>query len=66
VRRRITEAHKELGFGAFMTLLQFGSLDAAKTEKNIRRFCAEVLPAIQALDDRNYQGWDAKRTEAAE
>jgi alkanesulfonate monooxygenase SsuD/methylene tetrahydromethanopterin reductase-like flavin-dependent oxidoreductase (luciferase family) len=66
VRKRIVDAHRELGFGAFMTLLQFGSLDAARTEKNIRRFAAEVLPAIQALDDRNYQGWDSRRARAAE
>ena len=66
VRRRIVEAHRELGFGAFMTLLQFGSLDRDRTEKNIRRFATDVLPAIQALGDRDYRGYDAKRTIAAE
>ncbi len=64
VRRRITEAHRELGFGSFMTLLQFGSLDAAMTERNIRRFAAEVLPAIQPLGDNDYAGFDPKRAAA--
>jgi len=64
VRRRIAEAHRELGFSNFMTLLQFGSLSARLTEKNIRLFASEVLPALQALDDRNYQGFDAKRAAA--
>jgi alkanesulfonate monooxygenase SsuD/methylene tetrahydromethanopterin reductase-like flavin-dependent oxidoreductase (luciferase family) len=64
VRRRITEAHRELGFGSFMTLLQFGSLDAQRTERNIRRFAAEVLPAIQALGDKDYAGYDPTRVAA--
>jgi hypothetical protein len=40
-----------------MTLLQFGSLDARKTENNIRLFAREVLPALQEVDDRNYEGF---------
>ena len=52
VRRRITDCHRQLGFGTFMTLLQFGSLSPKLTEKNIRLFAAEVLPALQALDDQ--------------
>jgi alkanesulfonate monooxygenase SsuD/methylene tetrahydromethanopterin reductase-like flavin-dependent oxidoreductase (luciferase family) len=56
VRRRILEAHRELGFATFMTLLQFGSLPADKTDKNIRLFAKEVLPALQDVDDRNYEG----------
>jgi hypothetical protein len=39
-----------------MTLLQFGSLSADKTDKNIRLFAKEVLPALQEADDRNYEG----------
>jgi hypothetical protein len=57
VRRRILDAHRELGFSIFMTLLQFGSLDARKTENNIRLFAREVLPALQEVDDRNYDGF---------
>jgi alkanesulfonate monooxygenase SsuD/methylene tetrahydromethanopterin reductase-like flavin-dependent oxidoreductase (luciferase family) len=64
VRRRIIDCHRMLGFGTFMTLLQFGSLSARLTEKNIRLFAAEVMPALQALDDRNYAGFDLARAAA--
>jgi hypothetical protein len=37
--------------------LQFGSLDARKTENNIRLFAREVLPALHEVDDRNYEGF---------
>ena len=47
-----------------MTLLQFGSLDRAKTEKNIRMFCKEVLPALKPLDDKNYQGFEVGKVPA--
>jgi alkanesulfonate monooxygenase SsuD/methylene tetrahydromethanopterin reductase-like flavin-dependent oxidoreductase (luciferase family) len=64
VRKRIIECHRTLGFGTFMTLLQFGSLSARLTEKNIRLFAAEVLPALQALDDDNYRGFELARAAA--
>ncbi|MBM3488042.1 MAG: LLM class flavin-dependent oxidoreductase [Alphaproteobacteria bacterium] len=57
VRRTITEAHHTMGFQEFVTMLQFGTMPAPLTEKNIRLFAAEVLPALQALDDRNYRGY---------
>jgi alkanesulfonate monooxygenase SsuD/methylene tetrahydromethanopterin reductase-like flavin-dependent oxidoreductase (luciferase family) len=57
VRKRITECHRQLGFSTFMTLLQFGSLSAERTEKNIRLFAREVLPALQALGDKDYAGF---------
>jgi alkanesulfonate monooxygenase SsuD/methylene tetrahydromethanopterin reductase-like flavin-dependent oxidoreductase (luciferase family) len=60
VRERILDAHRQLGFGSFMTLLQFGSLSAQLTEKNIRLFAKEVLPALQAVDDRRYEGFKTK------
>ena len=60
VRERILDAHRQLGFGSFMTLLQFGSLSAQLTEKNIRLFAKEVLPALQAVDDRRYEGFKSK------
>lgn len=56
VRKKITEAHRLLGFQNFMGLLQFGTLPRDLTEQNIRRFCAEVAPALQALTDREYMG----------
>ncbi len=64
VRKRITAAHKELGFGTFMTLLQFGSLSPQLTEKNIRLFAKEVLPALQALEDSDYAGYEPKKVAA--
>jgi alkanesulfonate monooxygenase SsuD/methylene tetrahydromethanopterin reductase-like flavin-dependent oxidoreductase (luciferase family) len=64
VRKRIVEAHRQLGFSAFMTLLQSGSLPARLTEKNIRLFAKEVLPAIKALSDREYAGFEPGRTAA--
>jgi alkanesulfonate monooxygenase SsuD/methylene tetrahydromethanopterin reductase-like flavin-dependent oxidoreductase (luciferase family) len=65
VRRRITEYHRQLGFSNFVTMLHFGTLSAEKTNKNIRRFAAEVLPAIQALDDRHYQGFVMHKQQAS-
>ena len=60
VRRRILEAHRDLGFGTFMTLLQFGTLSAKLTEKNIRLFAKEVLPAVQNASDNDYRGFEIK------
>ena len=61
VRRRIEEAHRLIGFQQFLALLQFGTLPRELTEQNIRRFCAEVAPAIQRLSDREYMGFEASR-----
>ena len=65
VRRRITEAHKELGFSTFTALLQFGSLSAALTDKNIRLFAKEVMPALQSLGTANYRGFEPRKTPVA-
>jgi alkanesulfonate monooxygenase SsuD/methylene tetrahydromethanopterin reductase-like flavin-dependent oxidoreductase (luciferase family) len=64
VRRRIAEAHHELGFSTFMTLLQFGSLSHDMTIRNTELFAREVLPALQALDDRHYAGFEPGRSAA--
>ena len=64
VRKRILDAHKRLGFGTFMSLLQFGSLSKELTEKNIRLFAKEVLPAVQDLSDKQYEGFQPGRTAA--
>jgi hypothetical protein len=64
VRKRFTQYHKELGFGNVVCLLHFGTLPADLTERNIRMFCKEVLPALQALDDRNYQGFEVGKVPA--
>ena len=57
VLRRIREAHRQLGFGSFTALLQFGTLSAELTERNIRLFAREVLPGLHELDDRQYAGF---------
>ncbi len=64
VLRRIREAHRQLGFGSFTALLQFGTLSAELTERNIRMFAREVLPGLHELDDRHYAGF-ARETAAA-
>lgn len=58
VRRQITEAHNELGFQEFLCMLQFGTMPAELSVKNIRLFASEVLPALQALSDANYRGFE--------
>lgn len=58
VRERIVNSHREVGFQNFLCLLQFGTLPPDLTEKNIRLFAAEVLPAIQGLSDKEYQGFE--------
>ena len=56
VRRRLADSHRTLGFQNFLGLLQFGTLPPDLTERNIRLFAAEVLPALQALTDKDYAG----------
>jgi alkanesulfonate monooxygenase SsuD/methylene tetrahydromethanopterin reductase-like flavin-dependent oxidoreductase (luciferase family) len=58
VLRRIRDCHRQLGFGSFTALLQFGTLSAELTERNIRLFAREVMPGLQALDDRDYAGFE--------
>jgi alkanesulfonate monooxygenase SsuD/methylene tetrahydromethanopterin reductase-like flavin-dependent oxidoreductase (luciferase family) len=58
VRRRLIECHRELGFSSFVALLHFGTMSAERTEKNIRLFAKEVLPALQELDDSSYGGFE--------
>ncbi|MGE0745033.1 MAG: LLM class flavin-dependent oxidoreductase [Rhodospirillales bacterium] len=58
VRRKIMEAHHEMGFQELVVMLQFGTMPASLTEKNIRLFASEVLPALQPLSDREYRGFE--------
>jgi alkanesulfonate monooxygenase SsuD/methylene tetrahydromethanopterin reductase-like flavin-dependent oxidoreductase (luciferase family) len=57
VRRTLIERHRQAGFGSLTCLLQFATLPRDLTEKNLRLFAAEVLPALKPLDDRNYAGF---------
>ena len=65
VRNRIIECHRQVGFHNLVCLLQFATLPPDLTERNIRLFAEEVLPAIQPLGDKEYQGFELQ-TAAAE
>ncbi len=64
VRKKITDMHERMGFSEFMCMLQFGSMPGDLCEKNIRRFAREVLPAIKALSDREYRGFEPAKAAA--
>ena len=64
VRKKITEMHNRMGFEEFMCMLMFGSMPADLSEKNIRLFAKEVLPAIRSLNENNYRGFELPRVAA--
>jgi alkanesulfonate monooxygenase SsuD/methylene tetrahydromethanopterin reductase-like flavin-dependent oxidoreductase (luciferase family) len=51
VREQITTMQKELGFGVFISLMQFGSLPHELTMTNIRTFADDVIPHIRPLGE---------------
>jgi alkanesulfonate monooxygenase SsuD/methylene tetrahydromethanopterin reductase-like flavin-dependent oxidoreductase (luciferase family) len=61
VRRKISEAHRQLGFQEFLCMLMFGTMPAEMAERNIRLFASEVLPAIKVLTDAQYRGFEQKK-----
>jgi alkanesulfonate monooxygenase SsuD/methylene tetrahydromethanopterin reductase-like flavin-dependent oxidoreductase (luciferase family) len=63
VRRKLADSHRLLGFQNFLGLMQFATLPHALTERSLRLFAAEVMPALQALTDKEYAGM---RSAAAE
>ena len=64
VSKKITEMHKRMGFSEFMCMLMFGSMPANLSQKNIRLFATQVLPAIKGLTDANYRGFELPRVAA--
>ena len=58
VRRKLIECHRVLGFGTFLGLAHFGTLPPDLTEKSLRLFAGEVMPALQALSDGEYRGFE--------
>lgn len=48
VRERLAECHAEIGFGHLLTMLQFGTLPAELTRKNMELFASEVMPGLRA------------------
>lgn len=63
VRKQFMETHRLLGFQNLLCLLQFGTLPRDLTEKNIRMFAREVLPALQGLTDNEYVGMETRAAE---
>jgi alkanesulfonate monooxygenase SsuD/methylene tetrahydromethanopterin reductase-like flavin-dependent oxidoreductase (luciferase family) len=49
VREQIAAAWKDMRVGQLLAMLQFGTLPAELTERNMRLFCSEVMPALRAL-----------------
>ena len=64
VRKKLTEAHHAMGFQEFLTLLQFGTMPGNLAEANIRRFAADVLPALTGLTDKQYRGFERAKVAA--
>jgi alkanesulfonate monooxygenase SsuD/methylene tetrahydromethanopterin reductase-like flavin-dependent oxidoreductase (luciferase family) len=56
VRKKLVESHRALGFQNFLAVLHFATLPRALTEKNLTLFAREVMPALQALTDKDYAG----------
>jgi alkanesulfonate monooxygenase SsuD/methylene tetrahydromethanopterin reductase-like flavin-dependent oxidoreductase (luciferase family) len=48
VRQKLEHYQKEIGFGHLLTLLQFGTLPADLTRKNMELYAGEVMPALRA------------------
>ena len=49
VVERLTRRYDEMGFGHLVTMLQFGTLPADLTERNIRLFADQVMPSLRPL-----------------
>lgn len=49
VRQRLTEYQRELGFGTFSGIVQFGSLPHEDFLASVGRFAEEVMPALRPL-----------------
>ena len=58
IRDTLTQRHRQAGFEQILIMPQFGTLPADLTENNIRLLASEVVPALQALNDKNYNGFE--------
>lgn len=47
VRARLADYHGEIGFGHLLAMLQFGTLPAELTRKNMELFASEVMPHLR-------------------
>ncbi len=48
VRQKLESYQKEIGFGHLLTMLQFGTLPAELTRKNMELFATGVMPGLRA------------------
>jgi hypothetical protein len=48
VREQLTAAWRDMRVGHLLSMLQFGTLPADLTERNMRLFASEVMPALRA------------------
>lgn len=52
VREKLKEYHSQIGFGHLLSLLQFGTLPAELTRKNMELYASEVLPYLRGDGDK--------------
>ena len=58
VRSILIERHRQAGFDHLLLMPQFGTMPGELAEKNIRLLAAEVIPALQTLNDDDYIGFE--------
>ena len=58
VRETLTQRHRQAGFEQILIMPQFGTLPADLTETNLRLLTSEVVPALQTLNEKNYNGFE--------
>ena len=63
VTRKISEAHRLTGFQNYVGMMQFATLPADLTRKNIELFAEKVMPHVRKLDDDNFAGLEAAAAE---
>jgi hypothetical protein len=49
VREKLEEYQSEIGFGHLLTLMQFGTLPAELTRKNLEIYAKEVMPHFRGM-----------------
>jgi alkanesulfonate monooxygenase SsuD/methylene tetrahydromethanopterin reductase-like flavin-dependent oxidoreductase (luciferase family) len=64
VRRKLSQAHRMTGFQHFVALMQYATLPADLTKRNMERFAAEIMPHLRTLDDDNFVGLQPQKQAA--
>jgi alkanesulfonate monooxygenase SsuD/methylene tetrahydromethanopterin reductase-like flavin-dependent oxidoreductase (luciferase family) len=64
VRRKLSEAHRMTGFQHFVALLQYATLPADLTKRNMERFAADIMPHLRTLEDDNFVGLQPQKQAA--